>query len=140
MIEQTFVLTVRDCPKSINAGGGGTRANPYAAAKEKKKWQGTFGTELLAARVRRGMQFCNVYVTVRFKHKGGGKGRDEENFRQPVIKPLLDALTAGGYLEDDTDEYVKVKEFELVDGVKTWPYADPRLKAEIIIKLEGSYL
>jgi hypothetical protein len=138
-IEQTYVLTIKGAPKSINAGGGGTRANHYAAAAEKKHWQGQFGLELMVAKVRRNMLFCGVTVTVRFKHRSG-KGRDAENYRQPIIKPLLDALQAGGYLENDTEEFVKVHDVTLEEGVAEWPHADPRIKSEMIVQLEAAYL
>lgn len=139
MIEKTYVLTLKATPKSINAGGGGHRSNRYAAHREKKFWEGQFLMELLAAKVGKRMQFVRVTVTLRFKHRSG-KGRDAENYRQPVIKPLLDALQAGGYLENDTEEYVKVVDVTLEDGVADWPHADPRIKSEMIVQLEGQYL
>lgn len=140
-MEKTFVLTVPNAPKSINTGGGGTRANPYVAHKEKTRWEGLFLMELLAAKVPKPMQFCVVSVTLRFKHRSGGKGRDTENYRQPVIKPLLDALVKGGYLKDDTDEWVRVADFTLEQGSPdTWSHRDPRVKVEQIIRLEASYL
>lgn len=140
MIDKTFVLTVRNSPKSVNAGGGGSRVHHMAAAAEKKTWEGIFLMEMLAARVEKHMEFCAVYVTVRFKNRGGGKGRDVENFRHPVVKPLLDSLVKGGYLKDDTAEWVQVKDFELVEGCDPWDHRDPRVKSEMVIKLEASYL
>lgn len=139
MNTKTYVLTVPNSPKSVNAGGGGARSNPFVAAREKKMWEGRFLMELLAARVRKHMEFCSVDVTVRFKHKGGGKGRDEENFRHPVLKPLLDALVKGAYIEDDGTKWVKVVDFRLEEGVAEWPYRDARVKSELIIRLEGVY-
>jgi len=139
VIEKTYVLTLKATPKSINAGGGGTRSNKYAAHREKKHWEGQFLLELLANKVQRGMQFVAVTVTLRFHHRSG-KGRDAENWRQPVIKPLLDALQAGGYLENDTEEFVKVVDVTLEDGVADWPHADPRIKSEMIVQLEAQYL
>lgn len=138
--EKTYVITLKETPKSINEGGGGTRTNHFAAHREKKRWEGLYLLELMAGRVSKGMEFCKVDVTLRFKHKSGGKGRDTENFRQPVIKPLADALVAGGYLQDDTDEWFAVGSFELEEAPPEWPHADPRVKSEMIIRLEASYL
>jgi hypothetical protein len=129
------VVTVRDAPKSVNQGGGGTRANPFAAAKEKKEWEGRFFLELLQAKERRNMKFCRIKVEVRYKHKNR---RDEENLRQPVIKPLLDAMVKGNYLPDDTPEYVKVEDFRLAYP-EVWVHKDPRLKAEMVLYLEAEY-
>ncbi len=140
MTSKTYVLTVPNSPKSVNQGGGGARANHFAAAREKKTWEGRFLMELLAARVRKHMDHCTVEVTVRFKHKGGGKGRDVENYRHPVVKPLLDALVKGGYIEDDTEQWVKVTDFRLEENCEGWAYADPRVKSELVIRVEGSYL
>lgn len=139
MIEKTYVVTVTGCPKSINDGGGGTRANVFAAHKEKKRWQGLFLMELMAGRVPKHMMRVKVDVTLRFKFKSGGKGRDEENFRQPVVKPFADALTEGGYLVDDTAEYFRVIGFRIEEAPEEWPYRDPRTKSEMIFRLEATY-
>lgn len=138
MLTQTYVITMKETPLSINAQGGGTRANPYAAAREKKRWEGQYLLELLAARVEKRMSFCTVHVTLRFKHRSG-KGRDAENYRQPVIKPLADALQAGGYLENDNEEWFKVDDVTVEEGIPEWPHADPRVKSEMIVRLEASY-
>jgi hypothetical protein len=139
-MDKTYVITVRGTPKSVNEGGGGARVNHFAAHSEKKKWEGLIMMELLAARVPKPMQFCTVSVTLHFKNKSGGKGRDKENFRHPVIKPLADALVAGGYLKDDGEEWFTVGDFELEVGPEEWPFRDPRLKSYMDIKLEAQYL
>ena len=136
MTRETYVMTIAGCPKSVNHGGGGARQHWANAHREKMKWQDTYSMELLAAGVQKQMQFCKVEVTVRWKYK---HRRDSTNYFAPIFKPLLDALVSGKYIKDDTDEWVKVEplKFEIANH---WDYADPRIGAEMIVKLEGSYL
>jgi hypothetical protein len=136
MIDKTYLLTIRDCPKSVNAGGGGARANRYAAHREKQRWEGLFLMELLAAKVPRAMQFVTIDLTVRWKRRNH---RDVENYRHPITKPLLDALKKGSYVPDDTDEYVHVKGLTF-EYPTEWEYIDPRVTSELIVLLEASYL
>lgn len=140
MIEHVYVITVRETPKSVNVKGGGVGQHWAETHKDKKKWEGLFMLEFMTRQVRKGMQLCTVNVTVRFKNRSGGKGRDKENFRHPVVKPLADALVRGGYLSDDADELFKVGEFELEEGVEEWPHADPRIKSELVVQLVAQYL
>lgn len=137
MTTKTHVITIYDCPKSVNAGGGGVRSQHWGVAhKEKARWQGQYLKELLAERVRKRMDFCTIDITIRWKRPNH---RDLENYRHPVVKPLLDAMVKGGYLEDDTDEWVDVHDFRF-EHPPEWPHCDPRRKVELVIKLEAMYL
>lgn len=139
----TYAFTITQTPASANAGGGGTRANKYAAHREKKSWEGIYLKELMALRARRRMLHCSVTVQLHFKNKVGGNGRDEENYRQPTIKPLADALQIGGYLPNDTREFFEVNGLELVEGERPWPMNTPRLPkaptSYMIVTLEATY-
>lgn len=135
-VERTYHFCVRDAPRSNNAGGGGTRANKFVAAREKRRWEGLFLTELMVLKAEPFMQFCSADVAVHFKHR---HHRDEENFRQAVVKPLGDALQKGGYLHDDTREWFYVKDFRLIEGSRPWPFDHPSLTGYIEITLEAQY-
>jgi hypothetical protein len=132
----TYVVTIPDCPRSVNQGGGGSRMHWATAYKEKLRWQDRYSMEFLAAGVAKRMLFCTVDVTVRWKYK---HRRDSSNYFQPIFKPMLDALVSSGYIEDDTDEWVKVEplKFEVANH---WDYNDPRVAAEMIVKLDAVYL
>lgn len=134
-MQKTYQLTVREAPKSVNAGGGGSRSNPYAAAKEKKRWEAVFAVELLAARVDKGMSHCAVSVNVNWKRRNH---RDLENWRHPVVKPLADTLVRFGYLPDDTEEFFVVKAFAF-SYPEAWPYRHPGITAAMDISLEATY-
>lgn len=150
-----FTLTHPDSPKSINAGGAGARRHWSAAHAEKKRWTQIYTTLLLAAKVPRGMEFCRTEATIRF---GRQNGAETHNYLDSVVKPLADVLapppylypsrgragrltipnTAPRWLPDDADKYFKF------DGVtfeypKPWPFTDPRVKSEIVIRLEAHY-
>lgn len=145
MRHETYVITIPQTPKSVNSGGGGVRTAHWGVAlKEKQKWQNWFADEFMAEAVEKGMLFCAVSVTLRFKYR---HRRDVENYRHPVIKPLADALVAGHWLDDDTDEWFKVDDFRLEKGVEMserWARlagrgGRPIVTSETVIKLEGSY-
>jgi hypothetical protein len=131
---ESFVLQIFDCPKSMNQGGAGYKRHWRAAHQEKKLWEGWFGTELMAARIPRGMARCRVSVTIQFKEK---RRRDAANYFAPVTKPLYDALVHGGYLPDDTDEFVTMVGFRL-EHLRPWPH-NPFLKQCLVIRLEADY-
>ena len=135
MSAQTFVITVADSPKSVNQGGGGVRAPHWSSAyREKVAWQNIFMAELMVEGVPRNMTHCSAHVTVRFKHRNH---RDVENYRHPVIKPLADALVAGGWLEDDTEEWFEVEDFRL-EHADSWPERS-LVKSELVIRLHAHY-
>lgn len=134
MTARVFTLLVRDAPKSNNAKGGGTGAHFQVAGKEKKRWEGLYLAELMVARVPRGMTHCKVDVTLHFRRRNH---RDEENYRQGVMKPLADALQKGGYLPDDTRQEFEVGSFELREKSEPWPY--PLLTGYTEVRLEAVY-
>lgn len=140
MKRRTYEITIPQVPKSVNRGGGGVRASHWAVAvKEKQKWQNWFQEEFMIGGVAKQMLFCGVDVTLRFK---GRHHRDIENYRHPVTKPLADALVAGGWLTDDTEEWFKVDGFHLEEGIELserWRSV-PRIKSEMVIKLEACYV
>lgn len=135
MIEKTYTLTVREVPKSVNTKGGGVGQHWGGTHKEKKAWEGKYLAELLVGRVDRHMQFCKVTIDVKWKRRNR---RDIENYRHPIVKPLLDALVKGGYLDDDTDEYVEVVGLTF-SYPETWPFDHPGLTEYMDITLEAQY-
>jgi len=138
-VTRTYVLTLRECPKSVNAGGGGSRANHFVASREKRRWQGAFLAELMIAKVPKGMTHCKADVTIRWKHKNH---RDLENYRHPVVKPLADTLAppkgshAPRWLPDDTEEFFEVTGFRF-EYPPEWPSI--LSKVELIVKLTATY-
>lgn len=134
MVERSVVFTVLEAPKSNNSGGGGARQHHFVAAKEKKRLQGLYALELMISRFPKGMSFCYAEITVEWKRDNH---RDKENFRQSVTKPLADALTAGGWLPDDTEAEWDVRTFSFAYP-ETWTYPK-RLTGVQVIKLVGTY-
>lgn len=115
----------------MNAGGTGSRRHWSAGHREKKQQEGIYGMLLLAERVPRGMTHVKVDVLLEFRHRAK---RDVENYRSSVTKPLADALQAGGWLTNDTEEFFEVGEFKLVSGVDLGPH-----KSRITILLHAEY-
>lgn len=137
MAERTLiVLTIREVPKSINSSGGGTRAHPMKAHSEKKRWEGLYLLELMAAKVPKGMSHVRTNVTVFWKRRNH---QEKENYRQSVIKPFADALKKGGYIEDDSDDIFEVGDFAFAYPT-VWPFSDAqRIKSYMLITLEATY-
>lgn len=134
MTTGTTVVTVNDIPATANKGGGGTRSNKYAAAREKKKWEGLFFTLCLANRLPKGLTRVTVNVELQFTDPG--RRRDVENFRQPVIKPLADALQKGGWLPDDTAEFFQVGRFDIsAEKIKLADFT-PLVKRGMVLTFE----
>lgn len=100
-------LVYDDAPKSLNAGGTGSRRHWSQGYREKRQWQGIWGMLLIAEKLPRGASHVRIYVRIDFDDN---RRRDAENFRPAVSKPFADALVAGGWLADDTAEF-----FELVE-------------------------
>jgi hypothetical protein len=126
-----YVLTLREIPRSSNRPA----LNRTVGHREKREWQQKFLAEMMVNRVQRKMAHANVAIEVRWKFN---VRRDWHNWFHGVVKPLADALTSGGYLPDDTGEYLKIETpFEFV-YVKDWP---PKAlhKVEMIVKLEAEY-
>ncbi len=106
-----YTLTYDEVPKSNNAGGGGARANHYAAHREKKRWEGIFGMLMMVQKVpRRHAQrrptHVGVSVELQFKDR---RRRDSSNYYQSVVKPLADSLVQMLVIPDDTDEFFTVR-------------------------------
>lgn len=137
-LDKTYALSVREAPKSVNASGGGSRANPYVAAREKKRWEGLWLQQFMVARMDPFMSFAKVTFNVYFKQR---HHRDTENYRHPVVKPFADALVKGGYLKDDTDEWFRVEDFRVLEGPDWWPlYRMPPLVTALTdVVLEATY-
>lgn len=130
-----YTLTVLEVPKSVNDSGGGVKRHWSKGYKEKRRWQDRYLTELMVARVVRGMTFCTVNIEIMWKSR---RRRDVENYRHPIVKPLLDALVEGNYLEDDTDEFVKVGDVTF-SYPKPWPYPALGLSGIMAIRLDATY-
>lgn len=136
-LDRTYHLEVRDAPVSVNASGGGARANPYIAHKEKKRWEGLWLQQLMVKRAAPFMSYCTANICVYFKRDNH---RDTENYRHPVVKPLADALQKGGYLKDDDDEWFKVINFKLYEDKDLWPdWMPPLVTAVTVVELEAQY-
>lgn len=137
---RTYTLVIRDCPKSMNDSGGGSRANPYAAAREKKHWEGIYLQQFMIEKVKRGMTRCHATITVRWKRRNGA---DKTNYYASIVKPLADALAppknsqATRWLPDDTQDFfdVTLKDFEYPSE---WP-RNALHRVELIIELEAEY-
>ena len=136
MIHEEFVITIPDCPQSVNQGGGGSRRHWAIGHKEKMRWQDRYATEFMVAGVRKRMVFCTIKVTVRWKYRFR---RDSSNYFAPIFKPLLDALVSSGYIKDDTDEWVKIEPLKF-EVAKDWSHPDPRVAAEMTVQLVAAYL
>lgn len=136
-----FVLTHADTPASINAGGAGSRRHWGAAHREKRKWEGLYLMLLMAAKVPKGMEHCEAQATIRWKYRNR---RDSTNYIAPIVKPLADVLAPPRgsnrprWLPDDTDEFFSFRgpTFEYPE---IWPYADPRVKSELVLRLTATY-
>lgn len=114
-VTQTFVLTYDEVPKSLNAGGTGSRHHWSVGYKEKRRWEGVWGMLLMERRAPRGM--AKVYVSAVIEVEDN-KSRDVENFRSAITKPLADAMVKGGWLADDTDEFFDFGQLKIRNGVK----------------------
>lgn len=150
-----FVLTHPEAPASVNAGGGGSRRHWAVGHREKKRWEGILLALLLKHKVPQGMTHCHATATIRWKSRS--RRRDSTNYIAPVVKPLADVLApsqfryvkigeqriaqqnhAPRWLPDDTDEFFRFGglAFEFPD---VWPHRDPRVKAELVVRLEATY-
>lgn len=134
-MERTFVLTHREVPKSMNAGGGGSRVHWATARDEKRRWEGVYALLLLAEKVPTHMEHCTARAIIRWKHRNR---RDSTNYIASIVKPLADALVKGGWLADDTDEYFTFGGVSF-EYPEEWPYSDPRVKGELVIQIVAAY-
>jgi hypothetical protein len=141
MTERTYALTVTEVPKSVNAGGGGSRSHHMAAHTEKKRWEGLYLQQLMIKRVPRGMIKCYASIEVAWRRRNH---RDIENYRHPIVKPLADTLAPAKnshgprWLPDDTEEFFVVEGLTFVYPEKWWT-PDPRSTGEMVITLRAVY-
>lgn len=113
-LRYVFVLTYGETPKSLNAGGTGSRRHWSVGHKEKRQWEGIWGMLLLERRVPRHM--VRVYVEVLLEYEDNRR-RDAENFRSAISKPLADVLVKMGYIADDTSEFFEMGYVKIRSGV-----------------------
>lgn len=106
-----YTISFGETPKSLNAGGAGSRRHWAVGYKEKKRWQDIWTTLLLEAKVPKGMTRVQVNATLYFptKHR-----RDVENYRTSLTKPLADAFVSGGWLPDDTAEFFTLGRLDIL--------------------------
>jgi len=114
MSTETFVISYDDTPKSINHGGGGARRHWGMGYREKRHWEGIWGMLLIERKVPRGMMKAYVEVALEY---ADNRRRDAENYRQPISKPLADALVGGGWIADDTQDFFEMGYLKIVSGV-----------------------
>ncbi len=96
---RVVTLVVADVPPSLNRIHS---RNWRVFYRHKKKWQGAFEGELLAASVPRGLSHVHAEADLRFRTR---QRRDEGNFRWMLEKGLGDALSNGRWIADDTPEF-----------------------------------
>lgn len=146
MATRTFTLTHPAAPKSLNEGGTGSRRHWAVGYREKKMWHEVYCGLLLDEKVPFGMEFCHVDAAIRWKRvpSWGDKQdrRDVPNYESAITKPLADTLVQGfagrAWLPDDTPAFFHFGElvFEVRDE---WPHRDPRVKAELEVRLTARY-
>lgn len=128
-----YTLVYDDAPKSVNQGGGGSRKGKYASHREKMEWEKIFGDLFMATRVPKPLGFTRLTIELQFVEK---RGRDAENYRHPVVKPLLDAMKKGGWLKDDTEDFVQVERVYLHEEPLVG--ASPLVKARTTITVQAT--
>lgn len=129
-----FEFHINEAPKSLNAGGNGSRRHWAVGYREKARWEGLYLVELLAARVPKAMVWCKADAVIKWRRRAR---RDEENYRGPISKPLADALVKGGYLPDDTSEFFRMGELRFV--IDPLNDCSPLVKAQLVVTLEAHY-
>lgn len=92
---EPITVRIREVPPSLNQLGSGNRMKFW---RIKKEWQAKFLGALTAAELPVGLARVIVEGQITFPIS---RRRDEGNFRFFLEKALGDALTAGGWLEDD---------------------------------------
>jgi hypothetical protein len=97
-------------PKSANASI--YRTHHQQSQRTKKEWQGTFGYLLMAAKLPRGLEKVTATVELKFRVR---RTRDADNFYLPISKPLGDALTAGGWIPDDSPDHYAMERVRISD-------------------------
>lgn len=95
-------LTVFSTPPSLNRVGGHSSWRTWR--RHKKAWEADLGSQLMYQQVPRGLTKVTAEARLTFPLQ---RRRDEGNFRALLEKALGDALVAGGWLADDTDEFFR---------------------------------
>jgi hypothetical protein len=129
----TVVISHLDTPKSLNAGGAGSRRHWGAAYREKKEWEDIWSMLLHERQVPQGMAHLDIRVLFEFRHK---YRRDVSNYEAPLVKPFADAMVSGLWLADDTAEFFTVKGMELMTGLE---HPNPAVKGRTTITLDATY-
>lgn len=106
MPTRDFVLSHGDTPKSLNAGGAGSRAHWGVAHRQKKVWEGIWLAELLKQKVPKNMTHVNIAATIRWWYSAQPRDHDVDNYLPGLLKPLQDCLVKAGYIADDTPEFL----------------------------------
>ncbi len=109
----TFVVSHDEVPKSLNAGGAGSRQHWAAAKREKEKWEGIYFTLCLAKKIPKGYDRIRVEAWLAFTVK---RRRDADNYKNSISKPLADALVNGGFIPDDTQEHFELTQVVICEG------------------------
>lgn len=126
----TIEVFHNDVPPSSNTNTGvGGRGDPHAIARTKGEWEGIFGFLLLSARMPRRCHRVTVKVRLEFRTRNR---RDSDNFYFPIAKPLGDALTGAGWLEDDDFSRYRCERPEIVVGVADLP---PRVRGRTTLEV-----
>lgn len=145
------MLIYHEAPKSLNAGGAGSRRHWSVAAREKQRWESVYRGLLLERNVPKGMDHCTADILIQWKQR---RRRDATNYIAPVIKPLADVLAppdriqgplrgvridnpAPRWLPDDTDEFFEFGRIRF--EYPEWEHPDPRVKAILRVRLEARY-
>lgn len=132
MIDGSATVHYDEAPGTINKGGGGTRGHWSKGHKEKMRWEGIYMALILQAKLPKHLDYVSVHITLEYVRPN--TKRDPENFRQPVVKPLADALVKAGYLPDDTREHFEVE--DLVISKTKLEGAPPLVKSRITLRID----
>lgn len=104
-----YEVWVGATPPSFNrAGMSGSR---WTLMKVVKQWREMLGMAMLAAAAPRDCNLVVATATITFPSR---RRRDAENFRVVLSKALGDALQDYGAIPDDTAEYYRLADVELV--------------------------
>lgn len=99
----SVVIDYPEVPGSVNHGKNRRGVHWSITRDEKKRWEGIYQMLLMAAKLPRRLSFVTVNVELKFIDEW--VRRDAENYRAPIVKPFADALTLGGWLVDDQQEF-----------------------------------
>jgi hypothetical protein len=130
---KTFVLTYDEAPKSLNAGGAGSRSHWSKGYAEKRRWEGIWALLLIEGKVPRGMTHCSVEGLIEFVR---AQRRDVENYRPALVKAFADALVHGGWLPDDEERFFVMAGLTLRAGMES---GNPFVQGRTTLTLQATY-